>query len=129
MKKISDLEESLWMQIRVAGLPIPHREFKFAEPVGRKYRSDFAWPSHMLLVEVDGGTWRGGRHNTGSGYAEDCNKLNLATLLGYRVLRFTAKEIKKGTALNQIETALAGGFRTTEPQLEMLGLRACGLGQ
>ena len=62
----------------------------------RKWRFDFAWPSKMLAVELDGGTWISGRHNTGIGIDSDCEKYNAATLDGWRVLRFTYKHIKNG---------------------------------
>jgi len=39
--------------------PVP--EFKF-HPV-RKWRADFAFPAHMILIEIEGGVWVNGRHN------------------------------------------------------------------
>lgn len=131
--KTSPLEKKLGNQIQLAGLPVPRREFHFAKALGRQFRSDFAWPEpeFKLLVEVDGGSWSGGRHTTGKGFQQDCIKLNLATLLGYRVLRFTSKEVRKGTALNQIDQALRGGIKVPEQGnllSAQLGLRALGLG-
>lgn len=125
MKKISDLEETLWYQIRVAGLPIPIREYRFC--MTRKYRADFAWPAEMLIVECEGGTWSRGRHVTGAGFSADCEKYNLAALLGFRILRFTSKEIQNGEALRTIEKALARGIK--QQGIERLGLRSCGMGQ
>jgi len=40
----------------------------------------------MLAVEVDGGTWTGGRHTRGAGFEADCEKLNAAVIAGFRVL-------------------------------------------
>jgi hypothetical protein len=72
----------------------------------RMWRFDFAWPAHMLAVEVDGGTWAGGRHTRGAGFERDCEKVNEAVLRGWRVLRFTTKQVDSGEALAWIERAL-----------------------
>lgn len=68
-------------------LPDPTPQYKFHE--SRKFRADFCWTSEMLIVEIDGGTHTRGRHTRHEGYKRDCEKLNLAQELGYRVLRFT----------------------------------------
>lgn len=103
---MSAIEDVLAFQIRVAKLPVPEREFRF-HPV-RKWRSDFAWQDHMLLVEVEGGTWTGGRHTRGKGFADDCTKYNHAALGGWKVLRFTIDQINKGEALMMIELVING---------------------
>ena len=69
------------------GAPEPEREYRFAPP--RRWRLDFAFPEAMVAVELDGGTWTGGRHVRGSGYAADCEKHNAAVLAGWSVLRLT----------------------------------------
>ncbi len=61
-------------------------EFKFHPD--RRWRADFAIPSEKLLIEIDGGVWSGGRHTRGAGFIGDCEKLNAAAVLGYRVLRY-----------------------------------------
>lgn len=71
------------------GLQPPEREHRF-HPT-RKWRFDFAWPSHKLAVEVEGG---GGRHHSFAGHHADCDKYNEAVRLGWRVMRFTGKHIK-----------------------------------
>lgn len=98
-------EEELQHQIRITGLPDPEREFRFAKP--RRYRADFAWPAQKILAEVEGGIYTGGRHTRGKGYEEDCRKYNLAVELGWRVLRFTPKDIQDGRAIATLETLLA----------------------
>ena len=65
-----------------------HREYRFAPP--RKWRFDFAWKADKVAVELEGGTWSGGRHTRGAGFEDDCEKYNEATRLGWRVLRFTS---------------------------------------
>jgi hypothetical protein len=58
---------------------------------------------------VDGGVHSGGRHTRGAGFEVDCEKLNEAVLLGYRVLRVTTKHVESGDALEWIERALGRG--------------------
>lgn len=103
---MSAAEDLLQFHLKAAKLPAPVREFKF-HPT-RKWRFDFAYPAHMLGIEVEGGVWTGGRHTRGSGFSEDCNKYNQATHLGWRVYRFTTDMVKSGEAVAMIETALRG---------------------
>ncbi len=98
---MSAAEEALAFQLRAVGIANV-RELVFAPP--RKWRADFAIGT--LLVEVDGGTWTGGRHVTGTGYAADIEKANEAMLMGYRVLRVTPAMVDSGQALALIERAL-----------------------
>lgn len=65
----------------------PVREFIF-HPT-RKWRLDVSWPDALVAVEIDGGTWSGGRHTRGKGFQEDCHKVNAAVALGWHVFRFT----------------------------------------
>lgn len=113
---------SLPDQLRAVGIAF-EQEVQFAKP--RRWRADFVvtakpvepcygcdraegycrWHS-PLLIEIDGGTWSGGRHVTGAGYLRDLEKLNKATILGYRVLRVTPAMVESGAALTLIERAL-----------------------
>lgn len=68
------------------------REYKFHPR--RKWQADFALPDLHILVEIEGGTWVGGRHSRGYGYAADCEKYNAAAILGWSVLRFTGAMVK-----------------------------------
>lgn len=54
----------------------------------RKWRFDIAFPSVKLAVEIDGR----GRHQTIAGVRADYEKMNEATRLGWRVLRFPATD-------------------------------------
>lgn len=65
------------------------KEFLFVP--NRKFRADFAIPSLKILIEYEGVFSRKSRHTTVSGYSKDCQKYNFAAKLGYRVLRYTAK--------------------------------------
>lgn len=96
----SDLEDELEQQLRSGDIPQDfERQFKFAAHLKRRYAADFAYPALKLLIEVEGATWSGGRHTTGIGFHNDCVKYNLATLLGYSILRFDNKMVHDGTAL------------------------------
>jgi very-short-patch-repair endonuclease len=72
----------------------------------RKWRFDVALPAEKLAIEIDGGTWIGGRHTSGAGYEKDCEKLNAAVIEGWRVLRFTSGMVRDGRAMNAINKAM-----------------------
>jgi len=101
----SPLEDEFFSQVNICGLPLPVSEYIF-HPT-RKWRFDFAWPSKFVAVEVEGGIWTNGRHTRGKGFEEDCYKYAEATLLGWRVFRFTPKMIRSGDALRYLEMAIA----------------------
>lgn len=101
---MSLLEDALAFQIRALRLPEPVREYRFH--TARRWRADFAWPELGLLVEVEGGTWAGGRHTRGDGFEKDAEKYNAAALDGWTVLRFTSHMIKSGKAIQIIERAM-----------------------
>lgn len=65
------------------------REYKGIQ--GRQFRFDWAIPSLKLAIEYEGLFSATSRHTTITGYSNDCIKYNLATLQGWRVLRYTAK--------------------------------------
>jgi very-short-patch-repair endonuclease len=104
---VSELEDALYFQIKVSGLPLPERQARLIP--GRKYAFDFAWPDQKLACEVDGGVWSGGRHVTGTGATSDAEKVSLAAGEGYRVLRVTGKQVESGAALRWVEMALRYG--------------------
>ena len=93
--------ETLWAQL---GGPAYITEHRFHST--RKWRFDLAWPEHMIGVECDGAVYSGGRHVRGLGYSQDCEKLNEAALLGWRVLRVTRDQIEDGRAAKWIERAM-----------------------
>lgn len=93
----SSAERALANEIRWLGLPHPVREHRFT-PL-RKWRFDFAWPEFSVALEVEGGIWVGGRHTQGKGFQDDCEKYNVATVAGWRVLRVTPEQITSGEAV------------------------------
>ena len=69
-------------------------------------RFDFAWPQIKFAVEVEGGIFVNGAHTRGAHFRSDCEKYAEALLLGWRVLRVEDSMIRKGRALQIIETIL-----------------------
>jgi len=67
-------------------------EFKF-HPT-RKWKFDLAIPSHNIAIEYEGINSAKSRHTTITGYTGDCEKYNAAVMNGWRVLRYTAMNIK-----------------------------------
>lgn len=100
----SEIERTLEYQIKVVGLPAPEREYRFCP--ARKWQSDFAWPDLKVMVEVEGGTYIRGRHTRPEGYRRDCEKYNVAAILGWKVLRFTSEMVNSGEAIEVIEQVL-----------------------
>ncbi len=72
-----------------AGLPPPIAQYpvRWGDLVARL---DFAWPEHMLLVEIDGRRW----HIDADAFAQDRVRQNAATQNGWRILRFTAGQVR-----------------------------------
>lgn len=64
------------------------RELKFDEV--RRYRFDWAIPDLKLAIEYEGLNSEKSRHTTKKGYTGDCEKYNIATLNGWKILRYTA---------------------------------------
>lgn len=109
---MSGLEDKFIALCQSLALPIPEREARFGAMLAggegkgvrerlrrlglKDWRFDFLWRSSRVAVEIEGGTWSGGRHVTGAGYADDCRKYNAAALAGFMVLRFTAEMLKGG---------------------------------
>jgi len=105
----SALEATFALQLRALGVPEPEREYMFAKKaMERNWRLDFAWPEHMLAVELQGGIWNRGRHSRGAGYIADCEKANAAVLLGWRLLRFTRESVEDGSGAEMVAEMIGG---------------------
>jgi hypothetical protein len=100
----SSLESEFVLHLRGARLPLWQQEYQFDRK--RRWRFDFAWPQHLIAVELEGGTWTNGRHTRGAGFEKDCAKYNAAALVGWRVGRFTAGMVSSGEALTWISSIL-----------------------
>lgn len=74
-------------------LPVPQAEYVFHPD--RKWRLDYAWPDLLIAVECQGGTYIRGRHSRGAGQADEYEKHNAATMLGWSVLYLDAAALKR----------------------------------
>lgn len=106
----SYLEVEMFALIKILGLDVGMiREYRFHKT--RKWRLDFAWPDRKIGLEVQGGIWLGksGGHTSGIGRARDMEKMNAATLLGWRILEVTSSHIKNGEALEWVRDIIGDG--------------------
>jgi hypothetical protein len=69
-------------------------EHRFAAP--RRWRFDLANLEAMIAIEIEGGSYRGGRHTSGAGFRADMAKYNAATVRGWRLLRYTPQQMEGG---------------------------------
>lgn len=99
-KVFSQGEATLSLQLKALKIEF-EQEFKFHPK--RKWKADFHLVGKMILVEVEGGIWSGGRHTRAKGYIGDMEKYNAATMMGYQVIRFSTEQVKSGLAVQQIE--------------------------
>ena len=100
-------EETLELQLRAYKVHGWVREYRFDELDQRRWRFDFAWPEHRFAVEVDGGSWIGGRHIRGTGFAKDAEKMEAAMLQGWTVYRVTTDMVTSGHAIEVIRRMVA----------------------
>ncbi len=80
------LLEFLLTAIRRHGVE-PAVEYQF--DVNRKWKFDLALPPVKIAIELQGGTFSGGRHIRGRGYENDCQKTLAAIEDGWVVLPIT----------------------------------------
>lgn len=95
---------------QLVGFPDPATELVFHPK--RRWRLDFAWPTHMIAVEIHGGIHSGGRHTRGKGFVEDRAKMNEAALLGWTVIEAAPEHIQSG----QLRAWLLAAFDQTKDQ-------------
>ena len=103
LPKPSGSNEMFLALCEASGIGRPKTEYTFCP--GRKWRFDYLFPGNIAL-EVEGGVWTQGRHTRGAGFLKDVEKYNEATILGYRVLRCTPKEINNGEAIELVRRAI-----------------------
>ena len=105
-RKGPDAGDLLAIHLGELGLKF-EREFKF--DAERKWRSDFrikggdGWHFLGVLVEIEGAVWTNGRHTRGMGFLRDIEKYNTASMLGYKILRFSTADVLTGKAKNFIK--------------------------
>jgi very-short-patch-repair endonuclease len=82
------------------------REYGFHDR--RRWKFDFAVPSQMLAIEIEGGAYpfydagtntiKVGGHVRGDQYYDNCDKYNEAQIRGWDLLRFSVEQVKNGQA-------------------------------
>lgn len=99
----SELELVLLEIIRSYGLPLPELQHRVVT-AGREFRLDVAYPDHCLFIEGDGF----GVHGTRTAFEDDRWRQNLLVVAGWRVLRFTWRQLVERPAevARQIREAL-----------------------
>jgi very-short-patch-repair endonuclease len=96
MSERAQLEDNLFAELKLYGLPVPERQFYFLPT--RKWRSDFAWPTLKILVEVQGGIFMPagtGGHNRGAYMEKEYEKANEAQKLGWKIFKFGPKACRR----------------------------------
>ena len=94
---------ALVMLCRANKLPEPMPEYRFHP--SRKWRFDYAWPRHMLALEIEGGVWTQGRHTRGAGAVADMEKYSEAAIMGWRLLYVTPQQVQS-VAIDYLRRAL-----------------------
>lgn len=88
---------ALLRALQRAGVPPVHftRELPFLGfKVNRPWYFDLADPELKIAIEIDGGTWNGGRHGRGD-RKQERDKLNQAQAHGWIVLTFSGTMIER----------------------------------
>lgn len=73
-------------------------EYPFAAQIGRRWRFDYWLPVSNVGIEIDGGIWLGKGHTGGKHFQSDLDKMNHATVMGFKVLRFSTADVLRGRA-------------------------------
>jgi very-short-patch-repair endonuclease len=98
-------EAALEAALAVYGRDLPPFEREVAAIPGRKFRFDFAWLRERVAVEIQGGTFARGRSaHSGASIVRDHEKHNLATLEGWRVIYFNARDMTARALPATVET-------------------------
>lgn len=109
-------EDLFDFDLRRFNLPKFHRQWPFAQEIGRKFRADFANLEFKIIVEIEGLVVRRlpsgelivtGRHASIDGFRDDCERGAIAAMLGWTVLRFEQSQVRDGTAIDYTQRVLA----------------------
>lgn len=114
----SPAEDLFAAKLMATELPIPRAEVILLPP--RKWRVDFCWPEHELVVEIDGGGYVHGRHHRPQGFEKDAEKLNAIAMAGYCVFRFTPAMVRSGLAVKTVEEYFERWYAIEEQEHEII---------
>ena len=96
--------------VRAACLPPPERQYVVRDQRGEFIaRIDFVYPMHQLAIEIDSV-----RHHAGvDDWRRDLARQNQLLALGWRILRFTADDLKRRSewVIRMVRSALEPGMR------------------
>lgn len=87
----TEIEDRFARLVRLARMPRPLLQHEIALGPDEVARVDFAWPEHRLVVETDG---REG-HLTPAAFEADRARDAALTALGWRVVRFTWRQVRE----------------------------------
>lgn len=86
IKKVNKNLNEIKFLLKMNGIEFVE-EYKFHDK--RKFRFDIALPFYKIAIEYDGIMSKKSRHTTVTGFSMDQEKLNAATSLGWKVLRYS----------------------------------------
>lgn len=96
-KRKPSYEANILLEKHLAELRLYYEpEYKFHH--SRKWRVDYFLSNQGIAIEIEGGVFSRGRHTRGVGFLNDMEKYNTATMMGYRVLRFSTQQVLDGSA-------------------------------
>lgn len=85
-----DYPGMIYNALKILGVDVI-REYRFLHD--RRFRFDLAIVSSKVAIEFDGGIFNQGRHIRAIGFATDAKKSNLATMHGWKLLRYTTLDL------------------------------------
>lgn len=86
----SPLESEFRVLVHEAGLPAPDDQVEVRDAGTFLARVDFAWTQYRLVVEIDGYEF----HREYDVFVQDRRRQNALVLAGWRVLRFSASDLR-----------------------------------
>jgi len=90
-------EPQILMAMHCRELGYKNIEYEFAWHPLRKWRADIVLHNERILIECDGNIYAGG-HKRGAALEDDYIKQNEAQKAGWRILRFSNRQVTSGEA-------------------------------
>jgi len=116
--KLENSFHSHWV-LMFGDLPEPVRQHPILNPeTNRHFKLDFAWVEEKLAVEIQGGAWGKGGHNTALGQAHDYARHNYLTRIGWRILYFNSPMLKDTAGCVELTAEILCGAEEVIPTEE-----------